>query len=89
MYLLVYLPNLFPISLPKVSANFAAKLAAKPTLNITTLAALNLVIMARNNPVAAEPHTFSGPLLPPLFSAIPFSFLNLKPILVTRDPNNK
>jgi len=50
---------------------------------------VNKILRARNNPVAAEPHTFSGPLLPPLFSDIPFSFLNLKPILVTRDPNIK
>jgi len=39
-----------------------------------------MVIMARNNPVAAEPQTFSGPLLPPLISAIPCAYLNLKPI---------
>ena len=53
------------------------ELVGKLSKERATLAKLNLVIMAKNNPVAAEPQTFSGPLLPSLLSAIPFSFLNL------------
>ncbi len=44
---------------------------------------------ASEQPVAADPHTFSGPRLPPLDSAIPLDALFLYPIFVTIVPKRR
>ena len=57
----VLLPNLLPISLEKVSESFALKLEAKPTMNKLKKFGQRQLNKASEQPVAADPHTFSGP----------------------------
>ena len=86
----VWRPQRLPISLPKVSANLAAKLAAKPTSNTgVAWGGRSWVARANTAPVAAEPQTFSGPRRPPLASARPRACLLRKPSLVTIEPRAK
>ena len=85
----VLLPNLLPISLEKVSESFALKLEAKPTMNKFKKFGQKQLNKASEQPVAAEPQTFSGPRLPPLASAIPREALFLYPIFVTNVPNKR
>ena len=85
----VLLPNLLPISLEKVSESFALKLEAKPTMNKFKKLGQRHLYKASEQPVAADPHTFSGPRLPPLDSAIPLEALFLYPIFVTKVPNKR
>ena len=68
-------PQRLPISLPQVSPNLAAKLAAKPIFNRITGAIGQTLRTARAAPVAADPQTFSGPRRPPRPSARPCSCL--------------
>ena len=57
----VLLPNLLPISLEKVSESFALKLEAKPTMKNSKKFGQTQLNKASEQPVAADPQTFSGP----------------------------
>mmetsp|Transcript_11638 Transcript_11638/g.20981 ORF Transcript_11638/g.20981 Transcript_11638/m.20981 type:complete len:206 (-) Transcript_11638:554-1171(-) len=93
----VVLPYAFPISLAKVSANLVANDATYPsthtsfemprasTPDLTEIAAA----MAHKEPVKALPQTFSGPLRPPLPSAMPSDSFSSNPILVTSCPRKR
>ena len=87
--LTVLRPQRLPISLPKVSPSLAAKLATNPLSSNCFGAPGSRVARASSAPVAAEPHTFSGPLLPPRASAMPRDSFLGNPSLVTAYPKAK
>lgn len=76
----VVLPKALPISLPIVSLSLVQKLARKPNRQRGTHAGPKtpqIVAIAHNVPAVPDPHTLPGPLLPPLFSAVPSAFFSL------------
>eukprot|EP00966_Prymnesium_polylepis_P156620 3618977-Prymnesium_polylepis.1 len=82
----VVLPYALPISLAHVSESLVASAATKPSFSSALRSGKAAEPRAQTAAVAAEPHTFSGPRMPPRPSAIPIACFLAILTLVTRDP---